>query len=264
MFSEWSRALAEQIATGRAVVMVTQIAERGSSPRSSGTKMLVTLDNTIESLGGGHLEHQAIDRARKLIIAGEDGVFEQSYKLGSELGQCCGGEVRVLFEVFNAQAVQLYLFGAGHIAKALVPLLANLGFNLHWIDERDELFADDLPKGVYRVERDPLDCAKNLPPQSWALIMTHDHQLDFELVLSALESDFAYLGMIGSDTKAKRFMQRLEQRDIPLHQRQRLNTPIGLRDLKTKTPTEIALSIAVDFMYKRQALNETRSVACGA
>lgn len=264
MFSKWSRELSEQIASGRAVVMVTQISERGSSPRSSGAKMLVTLDQTIESLGGGHLEFQSIDYARQLINAGEDGVFERSYTLGSELGQCCGGEVRVLFEVFNAQAIQLYLFGAGHIAKALVPLLANLGLNVHWIDDRDELFTAELPEGVTRMERDALDCAATLPPNAWVLIMTHDHQLDFDLVLAALDCDFSYMGMIGSSTKAKRFMQRLEQRGIPQEQRERLTTPIGLSKLKTKTPTEIALSIAVDFMYRRQSLNQTRSLECSA
>ena len=252
MFSKWSQSLAQLIESGKAAVLVTQIADRGSSPRSRGSKMLVTLDSTIESLGGGHLEFDAISYARELINTGKDGVVERSYSLGSELGQCCGGEVRLLFEVFNAQVIQLYLFGAGHVAQALVPLLAGLGFNVHWIDDRDELFTHPVPQGVERLERDPVDVASTLPATAWAVIMTHDHQLDFDLVVAALDGPASYLGMIGSATKARRFMQRLEQRKLSEEQRQRLISPLGLPDLKTKTPMEIAISVAADLMYRRQ------------
>jgi len=252
MFSKWSQSLAQLIESGKAAVLVTQIADRGSSPRSRGSKMLVTLETTIESLGGGHLEYEAINFARELITAAQDGVFERSYSLGSELGQCCGGEVRLLFEVFNSQVIQLYLFGAGHVAQSLAPLLAGLGFNVHWVDDRDEQFIDPLPQGVERVERDPVDVASELPTNAWAVVMTHDHQLDFELVTAALASPVGYLGMIGSATKARRFLQRLEQRNISAEQRERLITPLGLPDLKTKTPLEIAISVAADLMYRRQ------------
>lgn len=252
MFSQWSKALADTIESGQAAVLVTQIDDRGSSPRSRGTKMVVTLERVVESLGGGNLEYDAVSYARELIHQGRDGIFERPYTLNSSLGQCCGGEVRVLFEVFNASLIQLYLFGAGHVAKALVPLLSGLGFNVHWIDDRDELFTEAVPQGVNRVERDPLDVAASLPKRAWMLIMTHDHQLDFDLVLAALPREIDYLGMIGSATKARRFMQRLEQRGIPESDKARVDTPIGLADLKTKTPTEIAVSIAADLMYKRQ------------
>lgn len=252
MFSQWSKALADTIESGQAAVLVTQIDDRGSSPRSRGTKMVVTLDKVVESLGGGNLEYDAVSYARELIHQGVDGVFEKPYTLNSSVGQCCGGEVRVLFEVFNASLVQLYLFGAGHVAQALVPILAGLGFNVHWIDDRDELFTHSIPPGVNRVERDPVDVAASLPRRAWSLIMTHDHQLDFELVLAALNCEFDYLGMIGSNTKARRFMQRLDQRGIAEFDKARIDTPIGLPDLKTKTPTEIAVSIAADLMYKRQ------------
>lgn len=254
MFSQWSKALADTIESGQAAVLVTQIDDRGSSPRSRGTKMVVTLERVVESLGGGNLEYDAVSYARELIHQGRDGIFERPYTLNSSLGQCCGGEVRVLFEVFNASLIQLYLFGAGHVAKALVPLLSGLGFNVHWIDDRDELFPEAVPEGVNRVERDPLDVAASLPKRAWMLIMTHDHQLDFDLVLAALPREIDYLGMIGSATKARRFMQRLEQRGIPESDKARVDTPIGLADLKTKTPTEIAVSIAADLMYKRQRM----------
>lgn len=262
MFSKWSQALAQLMESGRAGVLVTQISDRGSSPRSRGSKMLVTLDGTIESLGGGHLEFEAINYARELIDAGRDGVFERSYSLGSELGQCCGGEVRLLFEVFNSQVIQLYLFGAGHVAQALVPLLAGLGFNVHWTDDRDELFVAPIPAGVERLERDPVDVAATLPAGAWAVIMTHDHQLDFELVIAALESPASYLGMIGSATKARRFLQRLEQRDITPAQRERLITPLGLAHLKTKTPLEIAVSVAADLMHRRQLALSAQEPMC--
>ena len=251
---EWSKALANTLKQGNPAVLITQIGERGSSPRSKGSKMLVTPERQYDTLGGGNLEYQAIEYARDLLQAGKDGVYERDYTLSGQLGQCCGGEVRVLFEVFNASLPKLYLFGAGHIAQALIPILDQLPLQINWIDERDELFVNPIPECVNRLERAPLDVAESLPKDAWVLVMTHDHQLDFELAKAVLnKGDFSYFGMIGSQTKALKFRQRLEQRGFSEEQIARMNSPLGLPELKTKRPMEIAASIAVDLITRYSA-----------
>ena len=253
MIQHWSYTLAELLTRGQPVVLVTQVGERGSSPRSSGAKMLVTLSTTVDSLGGGNLEHQAIEFARQLIENQKDGLHELEYTLAGNLGQCCGGEVRVLFEVFNTSLQPLYLFGAGHIAQSLVPLLAQLPFAVKWVDDRDELFAQPIPDGVTRIERDPIDVARDIPNDAWMLIMTHDHQLDLDLILSAIDGGLpAYTGMIGSETKALKFRQRLSQRGISQEIIDSIHSPIGLQNLHTKRPVEIAISVAADVMTRLQ------------
>ena len=253
MIERWSYQLADHLKQGQPVVLVTQLGQRGSSPRASGAKMLVTPSNTIDSLGGGHLEHQAIEHARQLLKDQKDGLFELEYTLAGQLGQCCGGEVRVLFEVFNASLKPLYLFGAGHIAQSLVPLLAQMRFSVKWIDDRDELFTQPIPDSVQRIERDPLDVARDLPEDAWMLVMTHDHSLDLDLLLAAIQGGLpAYVGMIGSQTKARKFRQRLAQRDIDQQTIEAIHSPIGLPELQTKLPVEIAISVAADMMSRLQ------------
>lgn len=215
--------------------------------------MVVTPAAQYDTLGGGNLEFQSVNYARELLTKGEDGVVELCYTLSGTLGQCCGGEVRVLFEVFNSALPELFLFGAGHIAQALVPILDELPMRLNWIDDREELFVRPIPQSVNRLERAPLDVAGSLPSNAWVLVMTHDHQLDFELVKTVLNrDDFAYLGMIGSKTKALKFRQRLAQRGLSLAQIERLESPVGIKDLKIKRPMEIAVSVAVDLIKRYQ------------
>lgn len=253
MIQRWSDKLAELLKRGQPVVLITQIGERGSSPRSSGAKMLVTAHATVDSLGGGNLEHQAIGFARQLLSDQQDGLHELEYTLAGNLGQCCGGEVRVLFEVFNTSLQPIYLFGAGHIAQVLVPLLAQLPFAVNWVDDRDELFVQPIPDGVTRIERDPLDVARDIPNDAWMLIMTHDHQLDLDLLLAAIDGGLpTYTGMIGSETKALKFRQRLAQRGISQEVIDSIHSPIGLHNLHTKLPVEIAISVAADVMTRLQ------------
>ena len=253
MSDVWSARLAKLLQAGKPVVLVTQIGERGSSPRSSGAKMLVTETETFDSLGGGNLEHQAIEHARELLVTRSAGLHELEYTLAGNLGQCCGGEVRVLFEVFNAAHKPLYLFGAGHIAKALVPLISQLSFAVHWIDDRDELFPSQLPDNVNRIERDPVDVASSLPSDAWVLIMTHNHNLDMELLLAAFANTKPeYIGMIGSDTKVLKFKQRMQQRGIDEALINSVHAPIGLAGLHTKLPIEIAISVTADLMQRLQ------------
>ncbi len=96
---DWLFGAARQRERGTPFVMVTVTRTRGSAPREAGTRMLVTQDETVGTIGGGHLEHQAIAIARRRLEAAEAGAHWQGFALGASLGQCCGGAVDLMFEL---------------------------------------------------------------------------------------------------------------------------------------------------------------------
>ena len=207
----------EQTAEGYALVTVLTTA--GSTPREQGTKMVVTADRQFDTIGGGRLEFKAIELARQALADSVNQRHNQqaihSFPLASKLGQCCGGAVKLLIETHVSHRQVLALFGAGHVAQALVPILAQLPLSVRWIDNRESLTpTEPLPANVdYLCDDEPVGEIPLLPAGSWVVIMTHDHQLDFELAEKALKHpDLPYVGMIGSQTKAKRFVHRLQSR----------------------------------------------------
>lgn len=244
--SQWFDAIQKCQQQGQHYVLVTLLASAGSTPRATGSKMVITADSVYDTIGGGHLEHEVTARARALLLEGEQQQVEH-YPLASKLGQCCGGAINVLYEVFCQHSQSLAIFGAGHVAKALVPILAQLPLNIIWIDARAEQFpTEPVANNVeIRVAEEPQAEVPQLPENCWMLIVTHNHQLDFDLVLAGLKRpDIDYLGMIGSDTKARRFQTRLQHRDIEPAQIQRLISPVGMAEVPGKRPVEVAVSIA--------------------
>lgn len=251
----WAEALADLQRRGEAYVLVTLIGTRGSTPRESGTKMVVVAEHSFDTIGGGHLEFKAIARARELLCGDQDGQHLEQYALGASLGQCCGGQVSILFEHFAARGQRLLVFGAGHVAKALLPILAELPFRIRWIDSREEQFPAELPEGVeISVNDDPLSELEQAPPESRVLVLTHNHQLDYELTEAALRrGDVAYLGVIGSETKARRFRQRLEHRGFTPVQIEQFICPVGLAEVSGKRPMEVAVSISAQLIARYSA-----------
>jgi len=253
----WGEALAELQHRGEAYVMVTLIGTLGSTPRASGSKMIVTAEASFDTIGGGHLEFAAIAHARKLLCEESDSQSLEQYPLGASLGQCCGGRVSVLFEHFAARGQSLLVFGAGHVAKSLMPILAELPLRIRWIDSRAEQFPARPPKGVeICITDEPVEEVEQAPPGQWLLVLTHDHRLDYALVEAALKrGDTGYLGVIGSHTKARRFRQRLEHRGFSDTQIARMICPVGLPEVSGKRPMEVAVSIAAQLIahYRRHA-----------
>jgi xanthine dehydrogenase accessory factor len=247
----WFDALHQCQQQGTAYVLVTLLATAGSTPRDGGSKMLVTADSEYDTIGGGHLEFLVSRQARDLLACGKEQQVVEHFPLASKLGQCCGGATNVLFEVMIAHGQSLAIFGAGHVAKALVPILAQLPLQIHWIDQRGELFpTETMPNNVkIIVSEEPVDDLKRLTESAWVLIMTHNHQLDYELVSASLaRDDIAYVGMIGSDTKARRFQKKLSHHQHSKEQIQRLISPVGLTDIPGKRPIEVAISIAAQLI----------------
>ncbi len=236
-----------------AYVLVTVLSVAGSVPREQGAKMVITGDSQYDTIGGGHLEYDVVNKARTFLAEGSTPQHIESYPLSSKLGQCCGGAVKVLFEIKTSHCQTLAIFGAGHVAQSLVPILAQLPLSIRWIDSRDDVFnAIQVPQGVSTiVDEQPEGELVLLPANSWVLILTHDHQLDFRLAETALKDGrFPYVGMIGSDTKAKRFRTRLAHRGFDDIAQQPLVTPVGNLSIPGKKPVEVAVSISAQIIER--------------
>ena len=246
-------------------VLVTVDATSGSAPREVGAWMLVFTRDFAGTIGGGNLEFQAIDEARRRLVgAGADPVMP--YALGPSLGQCCGGLVHLRFERVCAgdmatlekrlqpALAPLALFGGGHVGKALVNALAPLPFALTWIDSRDEIFPDHVAANVSCEHSEPVHAAvPQLAPGSRVLIMSFSHAEDLDVVAACLRrvrerDDLPYIGLIGSKTKWATFRHRLEARGFTTAELERVTCPIGLPGITGKEPEVIAASVAAQIL----------------
>ncbi|MCC4798569.1 xanthine dehydrogenase accessory protein XdhC [Enterovibrio norvegicus] len=263
MFKDnWIQALAQFETQGIPCVMVTVLEDKGSVPRGAGTKMLVTEEDVIATIGGGHLEHIAMKTAREMLINADTDMKVEQFNLGARLGQCCGGMVTLSFEPIGQPRHVLAVFGAGHVAKALIPILATLPFKVYWIDEREAQFPDHLPRNVEKwVTDDPVGEVASLPENAMYLVLTHNHQLDFDLARAILKrGDSRYFGMIGSLSKRKRFDYRLLERGFSQEAVNTMICPIGIASVKGKHPAEIAVSVAGELIacYQGETIGSKR------
>lgn len=242
----WISALADLQQRGEPCVLVTIIEERGSTPRNSGSKMVVTAERIFETIGGGHLEFKAMEIAREMLENRTQDTRLERFSLGASLGQCCGGATVLLFEPMGQPQAHIAVFGAGHVGRALVPILASLPCKVRWIDSRENEFPEQIPAGVEKVvNEEVIDEIAEMPKGSYFIVMTHNHQLDLELTAEILKrNDFAYFGLIGSKTKRVKFEHRLRERGFASETVQRMRCPMGIAEVKGKLPVEIAISIA--------------------
>ncbi|UNG17642.1 xanthine dehydrogenase accessory protein XdhC [Stutzerimonas zhaodongensis] len=242
----WIDALADLQHQGEPCVLVTIIEERGSTPRNAGSKMVVSRERLYDTIGGGHLEYKAQQIAREMLENRSRNTRLERFSLGASLGQCCGGATVLLFEPMGQPQAHIAVFGAGHVGRALVPLLASLPCKVRWIDSRESEFPAQIPAGVEKVVNDDVvDEVENMPAGSYFIVMTHNHQLDLELTAAILaRNDFTYYGLIGSKSKRAKFEHRLRDRGFQPERVQRMRCPMGIAEVKGKLPVEIAVSIA--------------------
>ena len=244
----WLRALTELERAGEPAVLVTVISARGSTPREAGCKMVVTAAGQFDTIGGGKLEFTCVEAARALLANPAAPVL-RAFPLGPELGQCCGGHVSVLFEPLRPADLHIALFGAGHVGRALVDVLRPLPIRVTWIDPRADALAEAPATVVARHAAHPAGEVATLPAGTLVLVMTHDHQLDFDIVAAALaRTDLAGVGLIGSATKRARFAGRLARLGLPREVIARLICPIGIPGAGGKLPAEIAISVAAQIL----------------
>ena len=157
----------------------------------------------------------------------------------------------------------VWLYGAGHVGQALARILAELPLRLTWIDSRAELFPTTLPEGV-RVLQDADSVATvfEAPVGAYFVVMSHSHPLDFELCHALLErNDFAWLGLIGSDSKAARFRSRLTRTGLSADVIAKLVCPIGVEGINSKWPAAIAVAVAAQLMQRVSAAERSEVLA---
>ena len=257
---------------GQSAVLVDVVETQGSVPREVGARMLVAGQSTAGTVGGGHLELQAIEHARRLLGAapGAEAASVPSrvrYPLGPRLGQCCGGVVTLGFEPLSAAALarwpttparfHLQLHGAGHVGRAIARLLADLPVSVDWIDERCDGFPQALGPGPWPAHIRPLsvDAAEDevscAAPGDRYLVLTHRHDLDLRITASILaRGDFGFLGLIGSHTKKQRFLRHFADRGVPAERLDRIVCPIGLPGIEGKQPEVLALSAVAQLLLQ--------------
>lgn len=259
------------LAAGTPAVVVEVTQALGSAPREAGTRMLVAATSCEGTIGGGHLELKAIERARRLLATGDRTAQSAHYPLGPALGQCCGGAVTLGFAPLDAAAVaawplaaprfHLQLYGAGHVGRAIVNALAPLNVRVDWIDEREEEFPPDagLPAHTRKLCVDALEAeVREAPRGAFFLVLTHRHDLDLRIAEAILRrGDFGFFGLIGSRTKRARFIHRFEERGIPAEAIARLTCPIGVPGIAGKEPEVIAASVVAQLLQAASAARES-------
>lgn len=241
-------------------IMVRVAQTKGSAPRGEDAFMIVTAKETSGTIGGGQLEYMAIDYARSMLAKG---VNEDTMQLplGPDIGQCCGGNVMLsLTRVQDPEAIiahmhadkedqpHVYIFGAGHVGKALARALVALPLNTHVVETREaELKAatDEARKHLLAM---PETLVPKAPQGSAFITMTHDHALDFIILNEVFKrDDTVYVGMIGSATKRAQFERWYEREGGNRTRCRQLVSPIG-GPSKDKRPAVIAALTAAEIL----------------
>lgn len=267
--SDWVRL--QHAAAQGAVCLVEVVAVQGSAPRATGAWMAVHAQGLIGSIGGGHLEWEAMRLAHEWLRQGLVGAPRtHRLALGPSLGQCCGGvveirlravsvdDVGVLGAHLQPSRVLVALFGAGHVGHALVRVLQPLPFDVHWLDSRDAVFPAQTLPHVQCEHSDPVhDAVRTLAPQSLVLVMSFSHAEDLDVVSACLrrqrmQGDMPFIGLIGSATKWAVFQKRLAERGFGPAEVAHITCPIGMPGVPGKEPEAIAIAVAAQLLQLRQ------------
>lgn len=267
------------LAQGTPALLIEVAQIKGSTPRNTGARMLVSADQVLGTVGGGHLEWKAMAMARQALAECQQAgactlpaPWRQDFALGPTLGQCCGGALTLAFSPLTAQAVQAWptptprfhldLHGAGHVGQAIVQILSGLDCTVRWIDERGE--PDDLPhcglpdatalaslpSHIHWLPTDQADAeVQAAPTGACHLVLTHRHDLDLRIVRAILQrGDAGFVGLIGSQTKRAQFRRRLAEQGLSPERIDTMMCPIGLDGIEGKEPMVIAVSAVAQLL----------------
>lgn len=273
----WLEAVERLRSRREAGVLVTVAETRGHSPRDAGAKMVVSLNNAWDSIGGGNLEATAIDRAREMLVDPAAGptIFTTTLSdrtRGSHGVQCCGGEVTLMLEPLHVLPA-VAIFGMGHVGLELARILSRHDLDLHLIDSRPERLTDEVLRVLddaharvhpHHVSVLPELVLAELPAGTHVLVMTHDHAEDAALCDAALRTPgLGSIGLIGSRSKWSRFRQKLSDEGHDDAAISRITIPVGLPQLSGKEPAVVAVSVAADLLqaFAREARPRATGVA---
>ena len=236
------------------LVILTDV--KSSAPQDIGAKIIVT-EKGIHggTVGGGKVEALVIQTAQEMLQSEEKHRFV-TWNLQKDVGMTCGGVVSFFFEAYCVGVWNICIFGAGHVAQALVPLLCQLDCRVHCVDPRKEWLDRFTPKDnlvLCQIEN-PEEAEKIIPSGAFVAMMTKGHSSDVPILKQILASgkEYPYLGMIGSATKAFRVRKELINFGFTKDQVEAIRSPIGL-PIGTNHPVEIAISIVGEMLAVRDS-----------
>ncbi len=243
---------AERAGRGVRGAMATVLERHGSAPSTPGQKIWVGSDRScVGTVGGGAVEREVMAALLAMAKSADAKHEMRTFKLGAELGMCCGGQVMALLEPIHG-LVACLIVGGGHVATAVAPLLARVGFAVTVVDAREEWGKEGRIPGVRTVVGDHDEVGMEIPTSGAFLVMTHDHALDQAAVEWALRRGFAFVGGIGSRAKAQRTRDRLSAKGFPEADIQRVRMPLGV-SIGARVPDEIAVSVTAEMIAWRRS-----------
>src|SRR6266568_4058759 len=238
---------------GEGIAVATVVKTIGAAPCGVGTKMLVRADGTTSGgFSGAKVDTQVAQEAVKALRESRSHITHVHLDADQAVGSC-GATLELFIEVLYPEP-RLIIAGAGNVAQALARLATQLDYRIVVVDDRRDLadpqvFGEkiqlafgDIPQTIRELEPDEA---------SWIVIVTRGHHLDKDALHAALETNAAYVGMIGSPSKVKHIFKDLLKEGLTAERLARVHAPIGL-DLGAETPDEIALSIAAEMLMLRK------------
>ena len=250
-------ALNELMASETPLVTVLVVDAVGSVPQDRGAKMIVTREGLrFGTVGGGRVETKAIAEAQKMLSGEvpETTRFAQ-WNLAKDVGMTCGGVVKLYFESHHVRRWNIVIFGAGHVANALISMLIHFDCAITCIDPREEWIAKlpKSPKLTAIQTNDMPSMVKTIPDDAFVILMSMGHTTDKPVLIEILRTrTFPYLGVIGSDAKANILRRDIAEAGLPQEAQRAFHCPIGI-DIGTNHPYEIALSVIAQLIQTRDA-----------
>jgi len=245
-------------AQGVSYVVVTLVQPEGHVPQDLGAKAIITDEGIVwGTVGGGRLEAQAIEHSKLMLESGNSPEMVR-YDLQKDLNMVCGGAATLFYELSFVEPWNIVVFGAGHVAQAVVPLISTFECQIWCVDTRPEWLAK-LPER-YNLRKvctsDLPSYVTQLPPQAFYLCITQGHVTDLPVVREILKRDDArFLGVIGSVQKARTLKTKLLEEGFLQSKIDTIHCPVGL-PIGTNAPSEIAVSIASQLLQKRDEITK--------
>jgi xanthine dehydrogenase accessory factor len=239
-------------------VLVTLIDGRGSIPQEIGTKMIVTQTGLyVGTVGGGKLEAKAINLCLEFLKNKTEKICQiVTWNLTRDIGMTCGGEVTLLFEINRVSDWSIVVFGAGHVAQELVPLLTKFNCRITCVDPRiDWLDKIQNFSNLKKIQiSEPENYVKECSSKDYFILMTQGHSTDVPVIVEILKQHQPpYIGVIGSKTKALKIRTHLKEMDFSKEKIESFHCPIGL-GFGDSSPVEIAVSVAAQLLQERDRL----------
>lgn len=234
-------------------LQITLIQTQGSSPQNLAAKMIITDKNFWGTIGGGKLEAWCLKKAREQLVQKVGLPSVHSLNLQTDLGMSCGGAVQLLFEPYLIETHwQIFIFGAGHVAQAFVPLLLKLECFVTVVDSR----ADWLEKFKkhqrleLRLSEKIQEQVASIPPKAFIALMTMGHATDLPILAELMKYEFPFVGVIGSQVKGRKIRQELLDLGAVAAKVSQIHCPFG-EDFGDNSPIEISFSLIAQLLKHR-------------